>query len=308
MPYRIRDVLSAVFCALAWAAMVVLRKAGLNSLHVFSVLVLSRVVTVLVIGLGLAVTRRQVLILDRGVIRYVVLLGTLNLVLNWMGNQGMQWSTATVGSVLFKTDVLFTIMLGWLFLSERVCLRQLPMVVAALVGCAMVLLVGDSGPAAVGSRPLAGNALCVLFGLVLTINAILIRAKLSGMGKMQLAFWNSLIGLMLFGVCWFLTADVPAELAKVAGEPRLVLILVGAGVAAAITFLSYYQAIWNLPVWVVRAILLLSPALALLMAASFLGERAGAWQIVGMMLLLGGTASVVVSGKSRVPPATASEG
>ena len=282
--------------------MVLLRKAALDSLHVFSVIVLSRIVTVGVIGACMLATRRRIWVRQPGVWPYLILLGLLNLLLNWLANQGMQWSTAAVASVLFKTDVLFTILLGWVLLGERVSPAHVPMIAAALGGCAIVILLGGQKAEAQGTHRLAGNLLCVAFGLVLTINAILIRAKLSGLGKMQLAFWVSFLGLAFCSAVWPAAVSVPGECATIARQPGVIVLLAGAGVAAAVTFVAYYQAIWHLPVWVVRVVLLLSPAFALLGALWFLDEPVTRMQVLGMALLLGGAASAVVSGRRRPQP------
>ncbi len=286
--------------------MVVLRKTGLNYLHVLTVLVLSRVVTVAMFGGALLATGKDIRIRAPGVMRFVVLLGFSNLVLNWLGNQGMQWTSASTASMLFKTDVLFTMVLGWLILGERVRWSQIPLVGVALAGCALVMIGGKGGASARGEHAMLGNLFCVIFGLLLTLNAMLIRAKLTDLGKMQLSFWNSLYGLCFFSAAWFALAaagslDLKAEFRTLAARPKLIGVLAAAGAAAAVTFLTYYQAIWNLPVWVVRVVMLLSPAIALLMAMAALDERAGPAQLAGMALLLGGTAGVVVS--SRDAPA-----
>lgn len=361
MPYRTKDILSAILCALTWAVMVILRKAALNHLNVFTVLVCSRVVTIAVVWIALVGTRRQILIRTPGVTRYVILLGCLNFVLNWCANQGMQWTTATTSAVLFKTDVLFTILLGWVLLGEKVRVHHVPMIVLAIVGCLMVIwpdgkqgrtpVPTDTGPphseatSALSAssqeaeperglpaprrvdlpthrpagqdargpsrddsrqgtfwgtrRRLGGNLLCVVFGLVLTINAILIKAKLGPLGKLQLSFWNALIGFLFFAIMWLRSGYIQSDLTKIAEQPRLAAILAGAGAVAAVVFLTYYQAIWNMPVWVVRVLLLLSPAIAALLAKMLWAEETTPVQLIGMALVLGGTASVVVLGRQK---------
>lgn len=159
-----------------------------------------------------------------------------------------------------------------------------------------------SASTATAPRPLAGNLLCVAFGLVLTINAILIKAKLAELGKLQLAFWNALVGLVLFVGAWLAGAHVAADMAQIARRPALAAILAGAGAVAAVVFITYYQAIWNLPVWVVRVLLLLSPACAAVLAKWLWAEKTTLTHLAGMVLLLGGTACVVVSGRQKPSP------
>ena len=282
--------------------MVVMRKAALNHLHVLTVLVFSRVVTVVFIGTIMLATKRKILIRRKGILRFVLLLGFGNLVLNWLGNQGLQWTTATSAAMLFKADVLFTIALGWLFLGERVPAAQYPFIAIALAGFAMVMALGGKPAASEGEHRLLGNVFCIIFGLVLTLNAILIRAKLTPLGKMQLTFWNVFVGLMLFSTAWAMVhargvVDIRAEVRILVHTPRLAAIVAGSGIAAAVTFVSYYQAIWNLPLWVVRVIMLLSPAFAFGLAACVLDEKAGWLLLAGMVLLLGGTAGVVTMGR-----------
>ena len=290
---------------MVWALMVILRKAALNHLNVFTVLVWSRTVTVAVIAAALFATGRSVRIRVPGTVRYVILLGLLNFVLNWLAVQGMQWTTATQSAVLFKTDIVFTIVLGWVFLGEKVQFAQVPMVVLALAGCLMVVWPASaeaSASTATAPRPLAGNLLCVAFGLVLTINAILIKAKLAELGKLQLAFWNALIGFGFFVAAWLGGDHVAADMAQIARRPALAAILAGAGAVAAVVFITYYQAIWNLPVWVVRVLLLLSPACAAVLAKWLWAEKTTLTHLAGMVLLLGGTACVVVSGRQKPSP------
>lgn len=156
-----------------------------------------------------------------------------------------------------------------------------------------------SASSATAPRPLAGNLLCVAFGLVLTINAMLIKAKLAELGKLQLAFWNALVGLGLFVPAWFAGGRVVVDMARIVERPELAAILACAGAVAAAVFITYYQAIWNLPVWVVRVLLLLSPAFAALLAKWLWAEEATLMHLAGMALLLGGTACVVVSGRQK---------
>jgi len=282
--------------------MVIFRKAALNELDVFTVLVLTRTVTVTVLLAALLCTGRAILIRDRRAIPFVLLLGFLNFVLNWLAGQGQQWTTATNSAVLFKTDVLFTVVLGWILLGEKVRLGQVPLILCAFTGC-MLVIVPDAmvKGVSVAEPRLAGNVLCIVFGLVLTINSMVIKGKLGNVGKIQLAFWNALIGMGFFLVRWFMASDVPAQLTLFADRPDLWGILLVAGLAATVTFLSYYQALWHMPVWVLRVILLLSPVFVIVCARWHWGaaEAASPAQIVGIVLLLGGTISVVLSGRRK---------
>ncbi|HID08265.1 MAG TPA: hypothetical protein EYP10_14085, partial [Armatimonadetes bacterium] len=67
-----------------------------------------------------------------------------------------------------------------------------------------------------------------------------------------------------------------------------------AGAVQMSSFLFYYRCISSLPVWLVRALMLFTPLVALICGMAILGERLNAMQYLGIALVIAGASLLIV--------------
>lgn len=247
----------------------------------------------LALGIGLLLRQRFRLTRDqwRGTIVFGLCQNALYLGLNFVA---MQWVEASVAAIIASTMPLLVGLLGWIWFSER--LR--PLGVAGLVaGFAGVALIMGSRLNDAGADPL-GLLLCGIGALALAFATLSVRGASSG-GNLVVV-----VGLqMLVGSLALAPFALALETWQVAWSVPLVVAFayttVVPGLIATLVWFALVQRIGA-----VRAATFhfLNPFFGVAVAAVLLGERLGAWDAAGVLVIMLGILAVQIS--KRPPAAT----
>jgi drug/metabolite transporter (DMT)-like permease len=204
---------------------------------------------------------------------------------------GLQWLPASSAGLLLATEPVWVLVIGLVFLGERVGPRVLAGTGVALAGVAVI-----AGPAALspgsGTRAVAGAALVLLATLAFGGYMVVLRPLSQKYGPVSATATSSVAGalpyLALAGTAW------PPRLSPPAGAELLFLAL-GSTVAGML--------LWNLAV--VRGgagisrLLYLEPVVSVLGAMVFLGEQVTAAVLAGGVLVIAG---VLMTGDGMARP------
>ena len=201
---------------------------------------------------------------------------------------------ASVATVLAYISAAFTALLGWLFLKEELGLVKILAVILSLVGCGLIVDVLSPDAWAVNAL----GILCgLLSGLMYAVYSLLGRsAALRGLNS-----WSTLLAIFSIASLFMLTLNLafgawlpggarqPADLfwlgRSLPGWGALFLLAAG---PTLLGYGLYNLSLKHLPSSVANLLLTIEPAFTALVAYFAFGERLGAWQILGSLLIMAG--------------------
>lgn len=227
-------------------------------------------------------------------VRDLIVVGLIGAALNLLLLMGLQTSSPINAGILGRSDILFGIILGWVFLKERLTLLDGIAAVLMVVGSIRIIGISLAGIEIFK----LGDLFFVLYGLLLAVNAILIRGRLARVPNMVIAVYNvgvTAVAYLLLGLMRGRLWEIPAALRQVDLFPYLI----PCCIAVAIQYPTYYKSLELLPVWMVRTILLFTPIFVTLESTFFFKDRSiGVGQITGLMLVLLGATIIIQQGRS----------
>jgi len=245
------------------------------------------------LALGLA-TRRPALLrlskrdfIDLLVLGFFGMLG-MSALLFW----GQRTTTAVNASMIMQTSPLL-ILLGGLFIGERVRLPQILGISASLLGCLLVVEVLTPRGLRLQSGHLAGDLLVFGGAVCWAIYSILGKPVVARLGGFKTTTWAMLFGAALL---LLLRLFAPAPFIWPTGVSVWAPVLYLALLPTAVAFYSWYEAMSLLPLPLLNVMQYLTPAFTLFLAWLLLGERLAPVQWVGVGLILGG---VMLTGLRR---------
>jgi drug/metabolite transporter (DMT)-like permease len=212
------------------------------------------------------------------------------LLLNW----GEVHVSAGTASLLVSTAPVFSVLLAWIFLSERLGWRTVLGGAVALSGSALIALSG--GDARYATAAWAVLAAALVQGVYHFACKPLLR-RYTGLEVACYAMWT---GTAVLLPC------APAALGAIGSAPlgaSLSVLLLGL-LPSAVGFVTWGYGVARHTVAVATAALYLVPVVALGVAFGWLGERPAPVELVGGLISIAGVALVHLAGR-RTPAAAA---
>jgi drug/metabolite transporter (DMT)-like permease len=215
---------------------------------------------------------------------------------------GMARLPLSIGSVVVKLELVFVVFIAWLAVRERLSARQFIYAITALAALFFVLQ-PDPSQFGLPEGSVLGTLL-VLAGAA-SFGSCVVMARTLAVAGEDAATMSGVrfaigLGLMLLIVA----ASGPLGYG---GIPSLVTprfaILYGAasGLANGAAFFFFYRGLRSVPANVATFLELITPGVAMLFGALWLGERVSITQVVGMVVL--GLAVVGLAGAKKNMPA-----
>jgi drug/metabolite transporter (DMT)-like permease len=194
---------------------------------------------------------------------------------------------AGIATVLGNLQVLFVVAISWLALGERPARRYLILLPVVLLG--VVLVSGMAGRGATGPHPLAGIAYGLGTSLAYSCFLLILRQTAGDArhvaGQLFDATVGAAAGALVFGLAvGGLQLAIPWR-----SLGWLLVLSVSSGIVG---WLLITSSLPHLPAGLSSLLLLLQPALAMVLAAVVLGQRAEPIQIIGAVLVCGGVLMV----------------
>jgi drug/metabolite transporter (DMT)-like permease len=215
---------------------------------------------------------------------------------------GLRRIDAIPGTLLLQSEPVYSLLLATLFIGERPSLRQVAATIIVLCGIGSVLGAGGaySPPWAavlVGVTPLFWQTAHILSLPVMPpLSPVCITGARYGYAAVVLAL--------------VLAALNPSALADLRDPAVLVTIIATGAVVYFLGSLTWYAAINRLSLtWTTALVIPGVPLLSTLFAIIFLGERATARELIGILVSIGGVLLLVLGadGVRRAPSATQAE-
>ena len=281
-----------VVLSLVWAVFFSAHSALVNQLGVPVVVAgfWTRVIAVSLLLLTIVIRREVREFLRPGpLLRYALLIGAVAFCINLCSFYGVRFTTVSSGSVIYKTDILFTLIASRFLLNER--MYPSDWMGTALMVLGTIVLLWQK---IVHMEPsLIGDMLFLLAALLLTINAFIIKIKLGKMSHRVTATYNSSVTLVGFTILMAVTGHYRNGIEAFDSWERVLMILT-AGASISALFLLYYRALGKMPFWLVRVLLLFTPLWAVVIEWVFLHKTLVRNEIAGMAVILAGAVLIVL--------------
>jgi drug/metabolite transporter (DMT)-like permease len=196
---------------------------------------------------------------------------------------GLQLTTAGRGAFLHKTLPLFTAILAFVFLREKLTLKYVGAMLAMFVGVYLIYST-SLAPNELWANPQLGDLLILGAAFLWAVeNVIAKKAMSNGENNWIISVSRMLFGgLILFGVV-ILMGKTGALLALTNQQ------LTNIGISTLLLFcyvLTYYWALKLIDVSKAAALLLIAPVISLVIGITFLGEPAPIVQLFGSFVIL----------------------
>lgn len=285
--------------ALIWGCYYVASHRAVEGLSVFSVGVVIRFITMILLGIIMWRKKELPLLLKtKGVLKKLLLIGLLGFLLDLTAFIGLTLSPAGSGTALLKCDIIFVNIISVIIYKERFTKKDWFYMLIMLLGVFMVMGIDIRHFSLSGK----GDIFFILSALFVSINAFVIKSvqldKNNPTKDNVVAFYNNFVTMILFlGASTIMgTLHQIPELGKDPGTLAAVAI---AGVGQTLVYLVYYYDLRRFPVWIVKVFLLLMPIISTIVSFLLFKEKMVTNQYIGMTIVLLGAFLVLVEQKKK---------
>jgi drug/metabolite transporter (DMT)-like permease len=236
---------------------------------------------VIILGITVSV-RRQFALPAKSDLAYFALLGFIGVTFHqWLQATGLQTARATTTAWIVATIPVFTALLGWLVLKEKMGWIRVGGIVIAALGVLLIVSNGDLSALVSGETGAIGDLLILISALNWAVYTILSRRELARHPAARMLFYVMLFG-WLFSCIWIFgfgpaLTEIP-HLTASGWTSILVLGIFGSGLA----YIAWYDALQAIPASQLGVFINIEPLVTMMLAAPMLGEQ------ITLISLLGG--------------------
>jgi drug/metabolite transporter (DMT)-like permease len=296
---KIRQTTPLLLLALIWGCYFVASQKAVEGMSVFSVGVVVRFITLLLLTTIMWRKGQLGLLLKtHGVLKRLLLIGCLGFALDLTAFIGLTLSPAGSGTVLLKCDILFVNLISVLIYKERFTKRDWMYTLVMLFGVLMVM----------GINPLhfrfsgAGDIFFILSALFVSINAFVIKSiqldKKNPTEDNVVAFYNNIVTMLLFTVT-SIALGTFGQIFELGEHKNTLFAVLLAGVGQTLIYVVYYYNLRRFPVWIVKVFLLLMPIVSTVVSFLLFGQLMSGNQYAGMGVVLLGAFGVLIEQKRK---------
>jgi len=279
----------AILTIVGMAAFTLLLRGALEFWPVGTTGILSRIVTLMLLGGWVLGTRsgwRR--LIPGGMGRQLLLMGAISIVINLFLFGSLRFTTATNHALLYRLDLIFVVLIGAAWGIERIGWSQLALLPVMLAGVTLVLDVQHFQ----WQGHFIGDAMAVAAAFGFAVNAFIIRRILRKVDEAATALYNHGISTLGFmGLAWWQNEWPRAAQAAMSSSAWVRILALGVVTAAVLPL--YYAALHRMQVWKLRAWLLLTPVTVALVEWLLWETHLNAWQYLGSLLVLSGLGGLI---------------
>ncbi|MCR4539581.1 DMT family transporter [Pseudomonas sp. 18.1.10] len=212
-------------------------------------------------------------------------------------NYGQQFVTAAASSVLAQSAPLFSVLIAFFALKERVSAWRWGCVLLGLLGVLMVMW-GNQGVSDIDPRGLS----ILLAALSWSVYFAIQKHYAHRYSPLTLACYMVWAGTLMLGVN---LPGLPAAVAQAPLAENLAVLVLGI-FPSALAYLAWAYVLKHVEVSRASVAMYLIPPVAMLMAATLLGEQIAANVVLGGVIVLASVAAISLEGRrGRAPRCTA---
>lgn len=272
-----------VLLAAVWSIQFIAVNFMNKQISPFSVGFFVRLATLIALSAIMLASRQwETLFSLKGALPKLLWVGLLGFLLDITSFIGFRYSDANTGTLLLKTDVVMASVISMLVYKERFTKRDGGLIAVMLAGVCLVLGIN---PFNLHFSPF--DTFFILSALFVTLNAFLIKHihKEYNVNNNVIAYYNNLFTLILFFTSMVLTGNLK-DVGFVREQQTVLLLIFLCGITQTLIYLLYYRSLSDLPVWIVKIILLLIPLFTLLFNIILFRQIPTLAHLVGTVLIL----------------------
>lgn len=223
---------------------------------------------------------------------WLLLLGFFGVFLHHTAlNYGQQWVTAAASSVLAQSAPLFSVLIAFLVLKERVSVWRWVCVSLGLVGVGVVIC-GDRGIGEIDPR----GVLILLAALSWSVYFALQKHYAHRYSPLTMACYMVWAGTLMLCVN---LPGLPAAVLRAPLTENLAVLVLGI-FPSALAYLAWGYVLKHVEVSRASVAMYLIPPVAMLMAATLLGEQLTPWVVLGALIVLASVGAISLEGRWRL--------
>lgn len=294
-----KQTLPLLLLALIWGSYYVASQKAVQGLSVFSVGIVIRFITLILLTLLMWKKGELKLLLHtKGVTVRLILIGCLGFLLDLTAFIGLSLSAAGIGTALLKCDIIFVNMISVIIYKERFTKFDWAYTFVMLFGVFLVMGV-DFGSFSLGGR---GDIFFILSALFVSINAFVIKSvqldKKNPVADNVIAYYNNIVTMILFTIATILMGRL-GELKILIQDKSTLTAALLAGLGQTLVYIVYYYNLRRFPVWIVKVFLLLMPIVSTLICFLLFKEKLAPMQLLGITVVLAGAFGILMEQKKK---------
>lgn len=281
---RLRPTLSALFAVIIWGGTFVATKVALGEVSPVTIVWIRFGIGVIVLGLTVLV-RKQFALPARSDLPWLILLGFIGVTFHqWLQATGLQTARATTTAWIVATIPVFTAILGWLVLKEKLGWLRISGILIAAMGVILVVSNGDFRALITGKRGTLGDILILISSLNWAVYTILSRRELARHPAARMMFYVMSFG-WLFTCLWiFGPGPGLSELPRLTTSGWTAILILGV-FGSGIAYIAWYDALQAIPATQLGVFINIEPLITMLFAP-IIGETFSPLSLVGGAIII----------------------
>jgi drug/metabolite transporter (DMT)-like permease len=277
---RVVVYLEALFSVVVWGGTFIATKFALRDASPATIVWLRFGMGVLILG-ATVVLRKQFALPRREEWAYFALVGFLGVTFHqWLQATGLITAQATTTAWIVATIPIFTAILGWFFLKEKLSWLRIAGIVLATCGVLLIVSKGNLSSLASGKFGTPGDFLILISAVNWAVFSVLSRRGLAAHPAARMMFYVMLLG-WLFACVWLFgfgpgLGEIP-HITAAGWTSILILGIFGSGLA----YIAWYDALQALPASQLGVFIYIEPLVTMVVAAFLLAEAVTVASVIG---------------------------
>lgn len=282
--FRLRPTLSALFAVIIWGGTFVATKVALGEVSPVTIVWIRFGIGVIVLGLAVLV-RKQFALPARSDLPWLILLGFIGVTFHqWLQATGLQTARATTAAWIVATIPVFTALLGWLVLKEKISWLGAVGILIAALGVTLIVSNGNFRALITGEGGTLGDILILISSLNWAVYTILSRRELARHPAARMMLYVMSFG-WLFTCLWIFgpgpgLSELP-RLTTSGWTAILILGIFGSGLA----YIAWYDALQAIPATQLGVFINIEPLVTMLFAP-IIGETFSPLSLIGGAIII----------------------
>jgi len=278
---RLLPTLSALFAVIIWGGTFIATKIALREVSPVTIIWMRFGIGALILGMAVSV-RRQFALPSKNDLAYFALLGFIGVTFHqWLQATGLQTARATTTAWIVATIPVFTALLGWLVLKEKMNLARVGGIAIAALGVLLIVSNGDLSALVSGETGAIGDLLILISAPNWAVYTILSRRELARHPAARMMFYVMLFG-WLFACAWiFGFGPALKEIPRLSASGWTSILALGT-FGSGLAYIAWYDALQAIPASQLGVFINIEPLVTMMLAAPMLGEQ------ITLISLLGG--------------------
>jgi drug/metabolite transporter (DMT)-like permease len=272
--------LEALFSVVIWGGTFIATKFALREASPATIVWLRFGMGVLILGAAVAL-RKQFALPKREEWGYFALVGFLGVTFHqWLQATGLITAQATTTAWIVATIPIFTALLGWFFLKEKLGFLRIAGIGLATAGVLLIVSKGNLSSLVAGKFGTSGDFLILISAVNWAVFSVLSRRGLAAHPAARMMFYVMLLG-WLFACIWLFGfgpgwSEIP-DITATGWISILILGIFGSGLA----YIAWYDALQALPASQLGVFIYIEPLVTMVIAASLLAEAVTVASVIG---------------------------